>query len=138
MKIQDLMKSLGDNGCLCMDYIFSTLTPDARKDEYVSNCAVVAGCLAAHKAGLVDDDFFVKDADKLLKYFTLRDYKVTKKDIKEFKEIKDVPKCCVRFDKDGKSHWVYVERGVVKFDSLTKSQCRFFGKPASARIIEEK
>lgn len=60
----------------------------------------------------------------------------------EFREINkllDVAKvkgrCAVRYDFNGKSHWVGVENGKVVYNSLKHSQCVERGKPTKARII---
>lgn len=57
----------------------------------------------------------------------------------EFKTISSLiglkEKCCVRYDFNGKSHWVGVEKGKIKFNPLKESVCVKYGKPTSARIL---
>lgn len=50
--------------------------------------------------------------------------------------IKD--RCPVRYDYNGKSHWVGVEDGKVAFNPLKHSVCVENGKPATMRIIHIK
>ena len=50
--------------------------------------------------------------------------------------IKD--RCPVRYDHNGKSHWVGVENGKVAFNPLKHSVCVESGKPATMRIIHIK
>ena len=59
------------------------------------------------------------------------------KDIKDLKEIKSISgRIPVKFSYNGKSHWVGVENGKVKFNSLEKSLCVEKGKPVAARILK--
>lgn len=55
-------------------------------------------------------------------------------DPKEIKKIKD--RTPVKFSYNGKSHWVGVENGRVKFNALEKSLCVEKGKPVTMRIIK--
>ncbi|MBQ1778235.1 MAG: hypothetical protein IIZ93_08795 [Acidaminococcaceae bacterium] len=55
-------------------------------------------------------------------------------DPKELKKIKD--RTPVKFSYNGKSHWVGVENGRVKFNALEKSLCVEKGKPVTMRIIK--
>lgn len=50
--------------------------------------------------------------------------------------IKD--RCPVRYDHNGKSHWVGVEDGKVAFNPLKRSVCVESGKPSTMRIIHIK
>lgn len=50
--------------------------------------------------------------------------------------IKD--RCPVRYDHNGKSHWVGVENGKVAFNPLKRSVCVESGKPSTMRIIHIK
>lgn len=67
------------------------------------------------------------------KYLTGKSLKVEFKEITSLKGIKE--KTPVRFDYKGKSHWVGVENGRIKFNSLEESNCVKNGKPATARIL---
>ena len=61
--------------------------------------------------------------------------KIEYRDIKSLEELKDVEQCAVRFDYNGKSHWVYVSRGEITYNPLKYSLCVDKGRPATARII---
>ena len=58
------------------------------------------------------------------------------KKIKSLEEVEDIERCAVRFDYNGKSHWVGVQYGEVKFNPLSYSQCVDKGRPTTARIIK--
>jgi len=68
------------------------------------------------------------------KYLVNKSVKVEFQDIKTIKNIK--ARTPVRYDYNGKSHWVGVENGKVKFNSLEVSQCVKLGKPSTARILK--
>jgi hypothetical protein len=57
----------------------------------------------------------------------------------EFKQIDDIKgikeRTPVRYDYNGKSHWVGVEKGKIAFNSLKNSVCVKYGKPTTARIL---
>lgn len=57
----------------------------------------------------------------------------------EFRQISDIKdikeRTPVRYDFNGKSHWVGVEGGKVKFNPLENSVCVKYGKPTTARIL---
>lgn len=53
--------------------------------------------------------------------------------ISSISNIKD--RCPVRYDFNGKSHWVGVEDGKVAFNPLERSVCVERGKPAAMRTI---
>lgn len=47
-------------------------------------------------------------------------------------------RCPVRYDHNGKSHWVGVENGKIAFNPLKRSVCVESGKPSTMRIIHIK
>ena len=57
----------------------------------------------------------------------------------EFKQICDIKgikeRTPVRYDYNGKYHWVGVENGKIAFNSLKNSVCVKYGKPTTARIL---
>lgn len=70
-------------------------------------------------------------------YLSGRKLTVEFKDIKDPKELKALKdRTPVKFSYNGKSHWVGVEEGKVKFNSLEKSVCVDKGKPVTARILK--
>lgn len=85
---------------------------------------------------ILDNDGTVLDAVKLLSNITGRKVNVTKKEVSSISEIKE--KTPVRFDYNGKSHWVVVANGEIVFNSIENSVCVKNGKPTTARIIEWK
>lgn len=82
--------------------------------------------------GAIQSDCTVKWYDAI-KYMTGRTSSVDFIDIKTIKGIKD--RTPVRFDYNGKSHWVGVEKGKIKFNPLGNSVCVNMGKPATMRKL---
>ena len=66
-------------------------------------------------------------------FLTGRSLKVDFADIKSIKGIK--ARTPVRFDYHGKSHWVGVENGKIKFNALEHSVCVEKGSPVTARLL---
>lgn len=58
------------------------------------------------------------------------------RNIKSIEEVENEYRCAVRFDYNGKSHWVGVQYGELKFNPLSYSQCVDKGRPTTARIIK--
>lgn len=85
--------------------------------------------------GVLDDDGTVLDGPRLLEIFTGRKWKVEKKAIDERGVNELTVTTPVRFDYNGKSHWVVMSHGDVVFDPIENSQCVKYGKPASARLL---
>lgn len=81
----------------------------------------------------------VLDMDCTVKWYEFSDYLGKPIQSVEFREISDIKnikeRTPVRFDFNGKSHWVGVEKGKVKFNSLKNSVCVKYGKPTTARIL---
>lgn len=72
---------------------------------------------------------------KFFKNVTGKTISVTFKEIKFLSELKNEGRCAVRFDYNGKYHWVGVEKGKIAYNSLKHSVCVEYGKPTQARII---
>ena len=73
---------------------------------------------------------------KAAEYLTGQKLTVEFKDIKDAKEIKQFKeRTPVKYSYNGKSHWVGVENGKVKFNALERSLCVEKGKPVTARIL---
>lgn len=64
-----------------------------------------------------------------------REIKVEFRDIKTLLEVSKIKRCIVRFEYNGKAHWVGVENGKIAYNSLKESTCVIKGKPTTARII---
>ena len=60
------------------------------------------------------------------------------KEIKSLTELSKYGRVAVRFDYNGKSHWVGVERGELAYNPLKHSVCVEKGTPTTARIITSK
>ena len=84
-------------------------------------------------AKVIDTDCTVQWA-KIVPYLTGRNLeKIEFRKITVLKGLKGrVP---VRFDYEGKSHWVGVENGKIAFNPLSESLCVNKGKLAEARIL---
>ena len=140
--IQDILLNAGKYACLALDYSYIVELGKHKEgfnpEVFASKVQLFLDILDAQHIGLLDDEFFVKDANQLLKYLDPdKQWTVTKKDIKSMTELKGTFGC-VRFDYQGNSHWVVESDGVVVFDPLADSQCRLHGKPTTARIIDVK
>ena len=72
-----------------------------------------------------------KDA---IRFLTGRESDVEFVNITTIKDIKE--RTPVLFEYNGNEHWVGVENGEVKFNSLNKSVCVEKGNPTQARIIK--
>lgn len=122
------IQAIAENGCLAMCYLYCVGIGDS---EY-NTIGIIS---EAMDEGLLDKDCFVSDADKFLNSILGKNIvKVLKKDIKSLDEIRG-DYCPVRFDYNGKSHWVVVSNGKIIFNPLLNSKCVNKGKPTSARIL---
>lgn len=73
---------------------------------------------------------------KATEYLTGQKLTVEFKDLKDKKELKTFKeRTPVKFSYNGKSHWVGVENGKVKFNALERSVCVEKGNPVTARIL---
>lgn len=72
--------------------------------------------------------------DKAVSYLTGRRCSVIKENITTIKNIKK--RTPVRYEYQNKSHWVGVEDGEIKFNSLKRSQCVELGTPKEMRILK--
>lgn len=83
--------------------------------------------------GVIGKDCTVKWAEAIL-YLTGRNATVEFADIKSIKSIKE--RTPVRYDYNGKSHWVGVQNGKIEFNPLKNSVCVENGKPVTCRKIK--
>ena len=73
---------------------------------------------------------------KVSEYLTGRKCSVEFVDIKDKKQLKKIKnRTPVKFEYNGKAHWIGIEKGKVAFNSLESSLCVDKGKPTTARII---
>lgn len=128
--IQDDIQKLAYNVCLfCCYYKFTELK--------CGNAPLTLSLLLkllsqAYEEGIIDNECTVLDAVKLLRRFGLK-ANVIKVPVKSLEEVKELAP--VRFDYNGKSHWVLVQNGKVVFNSLSSSVCVKNGKPSTMRSI---
>lgn len=87
----------------------------------------------AIEAGVLDADCTVQWIP-FFKWLTGRTVEVEFQNISSIKNIKR--RTPVRFDYNGNTHWVGVQDGEIKFNSLKHSVCVEKGKPVTARIIK--
>ncbi len=123
------IKVIAENGCLAMCYLYC-IGLDGDNFSYIEYLS------RAMEKGLLDKDCTVLDGAKYLNHFCGEDrYRVIKKDISDtdLKNIKN--RTPVRFDYNGKSHWVVFENGHLVFNPLLNSICVNKGHAATARII---
>lgn len=88
--------------------------------------------------GILDPDCTVT-WDRMSRHLTGRGCTKQNKDITTIKGIKErTPVRYVYTDKNGKKHghWVGVENGRIRFNSLEISQCVLQGKPTECRILK--
>lgn len=93
-------------------------------------------CILADEIGKgLDEECTVKWFD-FFRNVSGRDIKVGFREIRKLTDLLDVKgRCAVRFNYNGKAHWVGVENGKVVYNSLIHSVCVEKGKPTTARII---
>lgn len=116
MKIQDIYKSLGEYGCLIFCYL----------KEAEIDADIVEHFDELINLGIIDEDCFVNDGNKLIKYFGSNKKVVWGKN-KNGNTI-------VPYKNGDYGHFVIVdENDEVIFNSLEKSKCVKFGKPAWER-----
>lgn len=126
-KISKNIQIIADEGCLAFTYMWCLgLDPDnAEAIELVSD-AIDAGKITK-KDGVLAEPFIA--------YLTGRKVTVTKANIESIKEIKK--RTPVWYTIDGKTgHWVGVENGKIKFNSILNSKNVAQGKPRQIRIIK--
>ncbi len=88
------------------------------------------------KKGVIKEDCTVKWAEAI-KYLSGRELtSIDFMDILIIRNIKE--RTPVRYDYNGKSHWVGVEDGKIKFNPLKYSLCVEKGRPATKRVLHIK
>lgn len=131
-EIKDNVSNIAKYGCCAFTALW---TVGVEPDEDGTAIGIINDAI---NAGVIENDCTVKWIE-FYKWLTGRTVKVEFRDIKCLKELKGVKtwsdRIPVRFDYKGKSHWVGVQNGEVRFNSLKHSNCVEFGKPATARII---
>lgn len=138
-KLQTILQNAADNFCLAITYLYLVLHHDADDTEKGMLEPAVASMLvmAANDEEVLDEDGFVKDAEKLIFRCTGKKVSVTKND--DITSVKELPKdtySAVRFDYNNKSHWVGFLGDKFLYNSLDFSNCFSYGKPTAARILK--
>ena len=111
-KIQDIYKTLGDYGCLLLCYI--------REANIDVNIAKYFNELV--ELDIIDNDCYVLDADRLLKYFG--------SDKRVVRGINENGNTIVPYKYRNAEHFVVVnERKEIVFNSLENSTCVRLGEP---------
>ena len=122
------LKSIKDYACCAF-----TLMWCLKLDPDDATAIMAVADMIEHRA--LDVDCTVYWA-KAAEYLTGQKLTVEFKDIKDAKEIKQFKeRTPVKYSYNGKSHWVGVENGKVKFNALERSLCVEKGKPVTARIL---
>ena len=137
-KLQTILQNAAHNYCLAITYLYLVLHHDADETEIGMLEPAIASMLimAANDEEVLEEDGFVKDAQKLIERCTGKKVSVTKLDISS---VQDLPKdtyCAVRFDFNGKSHWVGYKGEKFLYNSLDTSNCFSYGKPVTARVLK--
>lgn len=124
------LKSIKEYGCCAFVLMWCLgIEPDDDAEAVMTVDSLI-------QSGALKDDCTVKWAEAIRR-LTCREMKaVDFVNITSILHIKD--RCPVRYDHNGKSHWVGVEDGKVAFNPLKHSVCVENGKPATMRIIHIK
>lgn len=93
-------------------------------------------CTVAREIGKGLDEECTVYWGKFYRNVTGKNVTVIRQEIRSLEDVKGCGRCAVRYDWNGKSHWVGVEDGEIKYNSLEKSFCVENGKPRSARIVK--
>lgn len=111
-KIQDIYKSLGEYGCLLLCYLHEA-NIDANITKYFNELV---------ELDIIDNDCFVLDGDRLLKFFG--------SDKRIVRGINENGNTIVPYKYGKAEHFVVVnERKEIVFNSLENSTCVRLGEP---------
>lgn len=122
--------TIAKNGCCAFVLLWCL---GIEPDHDIEAVLIVARMI---KAGAIDKNCKVK-WPSAIKYLTGRgNVEITFENITTLKGIKD--RTPVRYDYNGKSHWVGVENEKIAFNPLEYSTCVENGKPATMRKIKIK
>ena len=111
-KIQDIYKTLGDYGCLLLCYLHEA-NIDVNIAKYFNELV---------ELDIIDNDCYVLDADRLLKFFG--------SDKRVVRGINENGNTIVPYKYHNAEHFVVVnERKEIVFNSLENSTCVRLGEP---------
>ena len=140
MRLQSFMEEAGKGSCLAIDYIYIALAivnPDFETMDDIDKDVAIFQCLElAVLNKYVDEDFYVPNAPKLMNYLTGKKVNVYKMEINGCTELPLNKWSAVGFDYNSKRHFVVGFGTKIIYDSLDNSNCRKYGKPTTARIVE--
>lgn len=118
-------KNIADNACCAFVLLWCLgIEPDDAEAVITVN-----GML---KKGVIESDCTVKWLDAI-EWLTGRKGAVDFVTISSLRGIKN--RTPVRYDYKGKSHWVGVEKGMIKFNPLQESTCVNLGRPVTMRKL---
>ena len=127
---QTAIKKFNDSTCLFMCYLYCI---GIEPDKLSSWMRYYADAL---DKGVLSEEGYVLDGEKLLYLLTGKKYTIEKAAIDSIKDLKGpypVQYVCGDY-----GHFVVVENGEIVFNPLEYSNCVTNGRPASARILKLK
>lgn len=123
MKVQDVLKSLGETGCLLLCYSELAGIP---LNDLINNFDKLV------LDGIIRDDCFVNDATAFLHYFGINK-EVLKVDVANVPEDEAY---IVPYKRNGYTHFVIARDGKVVYNTLENSKCVKYGQPSAiVRVV---
>jgi len=135
MNVQSLCGQLHKTGCLA--FCYARIATDgyggAERDRDI-HC--IKRICFAQEIGLLEGDFTVKDAAKLIHTVNpLVKASVEKRKISSLEDVKAYEYACVNYVYGNKNHWIWVKYGQKFYNPLDYSECVAKGNPVDARIV---
>ena len=143
MQLQDIYKTLSDNSCLALCYLYTILDDNANPEEKnpdFLNITLNALLLAAYTNQIgLNKECYVTDADKLMNEAALsmqisKRYKVEKIKVEAIPALPN-GYVAVKFESGFNAHWVLYKDRTLLYNSLSNSKCFSYGKPTEGRVI---
>ena len=120
------LKTISENACCAFVFLWCL----GIEPEDIDAIKIISDAIDEK---VIDSDCTVKWVE-FGKWLTGRTLTVEFVDVKTIKGIKD--RTPVKYSYNGKSHWVGVENGKIKFNSLKSSVCVANGKPVTMRKLK--
>ena len=140
--LQSYFINAGNWSCLAQDYIYAVIDSIIEADKLTKLNVLNTALYAAfcNKAG-IDEEFYVSNPKQLMERTAASigkqiNVSVTKQDIQSIKDLPEKGYAAVRFDFNGKSHFVLYKDRTLLFNGLEDSKCFKYGKMTTARIIK--
>lgn len=125
MGIQDILKALGASGCLLLDY---------SKLASISVSDIIDNFNELVLNNIIRKDCYVKDADKLMKYFD-KPYRVAKIDVTD---VQPGQLYIASWENGPNNHFVVMKDNKVEYNTLEFSYCVHYGKMNNiVRVLEK-